>query len=381
MQIEDILEKHLDNIRKLQSPSGLFLASRSDVSTGYNKAWLRDNFYTCLAFEEIEDWDTVKSVWKALIGIFVKHKNKISWAVKNKPHHTYQYIHARYNPETFEEFWEEWGNKQNDAIGAILFKIGDLEHRGIKIIETDEEKEVLQILVDYLKSIEYWHDPDNGVWEEYEEVHASSIGACVAGLKSISKTGLVNIPYHLIEKGEEALKKLLPRESTTKFTDLALLSLIYPFNIVDEKMARLILRHLEYHLERDRGVIRYKNDRYYNKNQDGVSEEAEWCFGFPWLSVIYGEFANHSHKDITHPNPSLTKREGQDQENPSLTLPKGEGNSDLEKAQEYLEKSFNTIYKDQIPELYYSDSDLPNDNTPLGWAESLFVVALLKAGK
>ena len=226
---------------------------------------------------------------------FVKHKNKISWAVKNKPYNTYQYIHARYNPETFEEFWEEWGNKQNDAVGAILFKIGDLEQRGIKIIETEEEKEILQILVDYLKSIEYWHDPDNGVWEEYEEVHASSVGACVAGLKSISKTGFVQMPMHLVEKGEESLKKLLPRESKSKFTDLALLSLIYPFNIVSEKEARDIVRHLEYHLERDRGVIRYKNDRYYNKNEDETSKEAEWCFGFPWLAIIYGQFRNLSH--------------------------------------------------------------------------------------
>ena len=92
---EDILENHLNNIRELQAQSGLFLASRRDVSTGYNKAWLRDNFYTCLAFEEIEDWQTVKKVWKAIMTIFVKHKNKISWAVKNKPYHTYQYIHAR----------------------------------------------------------------------------------------------------------------------------------------------------------------------------------------------------------------------------------------------------------------------------------------------
>ena len=342
---EDILEKHLNNIRTLQVPSGLFLASRSDVSTGYNKAWLRDNFYTCLAFEEIEDIETVKKVWKALLAIFIKHKNKINWAIKNKPYNTFQYIHARYNPETFEEFWEEWGNKQNDAIGAILFKIGDLENKNINIIETEEEKEIIQILVDYLKSIEYWHDPDNGVWEEYEEVHSSSIGACVAGLKSIAKLGIINIPRHLIEKGEEALKKLLPRESISKFTDLALLSLIYPFNIVPEKTAREIVRHLEYHLEKDRGVIRYKNDRYYNKNEDEVSEEAEWCFGFPWLSIIYGKWG------------------------------------DIKKSQQYLEKSFKTIYQDQIPELYYSDSDKPNDNTPLGWAESLFIVALLRAGK
>lgn len=355
---KDILERHLDNIRGLQSNSGLFLASRSDVSTGYNKAWLRDNFYTCLAFEETHDWNVVKSVWKALLSIFIKNKNKISWAIKNKPYHTYQYIHARYNPETFEEFWEEWGNKQNDAIGAILFKIGDLEHRGIQIIETEEEKEILQILVDYLKSIEYWHDPDNGVWEEYEELHASSVGACVAGLKSISKLGIVDVPLHLIEKGEEALKKLLPRESRTKFTDLALLSLIYPFNVVPENMGREILRHLEYHLERDRGVIRYKNDKYYNKNEDGVAEEAEWCFGFPWLSIIYDTWGRDGlrYGDITD-------------------------NDDKKKASEYLEKSFKVIHDGKIPELYYSDSSMPNDNTPLGWAESLFVVALIRSGK
>jgi GH15 family glucan-1,4-alpha-glucosidase len=345
MQIsEDILEKHLNNIRALQTPSGLFLASRSDVSTGYNKAWLRDNFYTCLAFEEVEEWETVRKVWKALLQIFIKHKDKINWAVKNKPYNTFQYIHARYNPETFEEFWEEWGNKQNDAIGAILFKIGDLESKGIKIIETGEEKEVLQILVDYLKSIEYWHDPDNGVWEEYEEVHASSVGACVAGLKSIARLGIAEIPHDLIAKGEESLKKLLPRESKRKFVDLALLSLVWPFEIVSEKEARDIVRHVEYHLERGRGNIRYKNDRYYNKNEDETSEEAEWSFGFPWLSIIYNKWGE-------------------------------------EKAHEYLEKSYKTIYKDQIPELYYSDSDKPNDNTPLGWAESLFVVALLRAGK
>jgi hypothetical protein len=87
--------------------------------------------------------------------------------------------------------------------------------------------------------------------------------------------------------------------------------------------------------------------------------------GLPWLSIIYNQFAK-----ITHPNPSLTTREGQE-----------EIKTDLEKAQEYLEKSYKTIYKDQIPELYYSDSDKPNENVPLGWAESLFIVALLRAGK
>ena len=96
-----------------------------------------------------------------------------------------------------------------------------------------------------------------------------------------------------------------------------------------------------------------------------MSEEAEWCFGFPWLSIIYNQ--------ITPPSlrvaPSYIKRGLE------------ETKTDMEKAQEYLEKSFKTIFNDQIPELYYSDSNESNENVPLAWAESLFVVALLKAGK
>ena len=41
-----------------------------------------------------------------------------------------------------------------------------------------------------------------------------------------------------------------------------------------------IIENVEYHLERRRGVVRYKNDRYYNKNKDRYSEEAEWTMGF-----------------------------------------------------------------------------------------------------
>ena len=35
-----------------------------------------------------------------------------------------------------------------------------------------------------------------------------------------------------------------------------------------------------------------------------------------------------------------------------------------------------TVTKKGVPELYYSNSTKYNDNTPLGWSESLFIVAL-----
>lgn len=337
----NLINQHIEVLKQLGSPKGLFLASASDVSTGYNKAWLRDNFYISLAFEAVEDWDTVKKLWRAILDILLKHQEKINWASKNKPFQTWQYIHARYHPETFEEFWEEWGNKQNDAIGAILFKLGDLEEKGKGVIETEEDKKVIQKLIDYLANIEYWHDPDSGMWEEWEEIHASSVGACVAGLKKVSLLPYVSVPENLISNGEETLKKLLPRESKDKFADLSLLSLIYPYALVDKETEDLILKNLEYFLTRLNGVIRYKNDKYYNKNTDGYSEEAEWTMGIAWLAIIY--------------------------------LQKG----DKEKAKFYIEKNIKTITADgKIPELYYSNSDKPNENIPLGWAESLFIVAL-----
>ena len=179
-----------------------------------------------------------------------------------------------------EEIWEQWGNKQNDAIGALLFKVGDFEQKGIRIIRNQNDLRILQKLVHYLQSIEYWNDKDNGMWEENEDVHASSIGACAAGLKKISK--IVDVPQEIIKKGEIALNELLPHESETKEVDMALLSLIYPYNIAAKEQKGIILKNVEEKLVREKGVIRYIGDKYHYRNG-----ESQWTKGLPWLAIIY----------------------------------------------------------------------------------------------
>lgn len=340
---EKVIHHHLHKLEELREASGLFLASPKSVSTGYDKAWLRDNFYECLAFEYVGRWDVVHKTYRAILDIFLKHEAKIDAAIANKPQHSYEYIHPRYHPHNFTEFWEEWGNKQHDAVGAILFRIGELEqHDNFSIIETPDDKRIIQKLVDYLASIEYWIDPDNGMWEEAEEVHASSVGACVAGLKKIAELEFIHVDPELIARGEEVLRKILPRESERKFVDLALLSLIFPYNIVTEAERDTILENVEYHLVKNLGVIRYKNDVYYNKdNVDQVSQEAEWTFGLAWIAIIYERMGNKP------------------------------------KAEEYIQKAMATVDSvEEIPELYFSNSEAHNENSPLGWSESMFVVAL-----
>jgi len=337
------IKQHLDVVRSLQKPSGVFTASAFDVDTGYDKAWLRDIYFMTLGFLETGEIETVQKAAKALLNLFVKHQDKISWAIENKPQEAWQYIHARFHPETFEEYWEEWGNSQNDAVGEVLNILVTLEQLGAGVIKTDDEKTMVQKIIDYLVAVEYWQDDDNGIWEEEMEIHASSIGSVVAALKKAKEMSWLEVPEVAIKKGEQALRALLPRESSTKFADLALLTLIYPFAVTTDEETEQILKNVEYHLVRDKGVIRYKNDRYYNNNIDGHSEEAEWCFGLSWLAIIYAE--------------------------------RGE----KERAYYWLRKAKGAVTEEgKVPELYYSHTEAPNENTPLGWAESMYVVALQK---
>ncbi|MBI3051634.1 glycoside hydrolase family 15 [Candidatus Woesearchaeota archaeon] len=320
----------------LQHKTGLFSAAAKDVKTGYNRAWIRDNVYAALGLEAARNRKALVKTYRALLDIFLKHEYKIDWMIRQpNPKHAYRYIHARYDPVTMNEIYEEWGNKQNDSIGAVLFKIGELESKGIRIIRGSKDIRILQKLVNYLEAIEYWQDKDNGIWEENEEVHASSIGACVAGLRQISR--LVYVKPKLIQKGQEALNNLLPRESESKETDLALLSLIYPYDVANEKQRDKILANVEKLLLRKKGVIRYKGDNYYNKGKG----EAEWTFGLPWLAIIY--------RKLNRPD----------------------------KYAYYMRKTVAAMNKKgELPELYYAGTDEHNENTPLAWSQAMYMAAV-----
>lgn len=328
-----MIDSSIKILNDLRYENGLFAASSKTGDTGYDKAWLRDNVYASLGLEKT-DIRAVVRTFRCILDILLKHEYKIDWMIKDPdPKLRFRYIHARFHPEKLTELHDEWGNKQNDSIGAILWKIGELESKKIKVIRNMDDLRIIEKLVTYLAVIEYWHDADNGMWEESEEIHASSVGACVAGLKKISK--IVYVDKLLIAKGEETLNKLLPRESKSKEVDLALLSLIWPYHVVSEEQKLKILTNVEEKLVRSRGVARYLGDQYYNKNG-----EAEWTMGFPWLALIY--------KNMNNPA----------------------------KYAEYLLKTIDvTNKKGELPELYYANSPEHNENSPLGWAQSLFILA------
>lgn len=322
-------EKAISVLDKMRLPNGVYTAS---VSQDYSYVWIRDVVYTVLPFlhTSCKRWE---EAYHSLFDLFRKYEWKIDIHTEKKPEQHYEFIHARYAKD-LTELSVEWGHAQNDAIGAFLWGVGEGVRHGKKIIRDEKDLQIVQKLVNYLDCLQYWQSEDNGMWEENMEVHASSVGACVAGLHAVKM--LVNVNEDLINKGEETLRFMLPRESETKDTDLALLSLIYPYRIVNRDTAIQIISNVSSKLERQYGCIRYANDQYYNEGS-----EAEWCFGLPWLGLCYRELGM------------------------------------MDKVQDYIKKTKKIIPDNwEVPELYIGGKNKPNTNTPLAWAVALCYLIL-----
>ena len=339
----------LDRIRL---PNGLYLAS---PSADYSKAWLRDNAYEALPYADKPGPEHERACW-TLLDILRRHEWKIDAILREKPSSGDAYIHARFHPETLREFDEPWGNKQNDATGAILFTLAEGLRHGKRALRDARDERIVKKLVRMLGALEYWRDADNGMWEEAEELHASSVGACVGGLVALQQQGW-DVPDDLIQRGRWALDALLPRESESKRADLALLSLCYPYRgVVTPGQRERIVRNVEKHLLRQRGVIRYEGDSYYSTlaEEHGRGEprefyfgaEAEWTFGLPWLSLIHRQMGNPA------------------------------------KADDYLRRTLELqTAPGELPELFYSKTGIPNPNAPLGWSVAMLILAIEAAAR
>jgi GH15 family glucan-1,4-alpha-glucosidase len=334
IDFKDMQGKLYSELQKLRLPNGFYVASTGPVYARF--VWLRDTFYEslpCLKADPEAYAQTYSTLLEWLKKAEAKY-TKFSAMIENpEPKYKWRYLHARVDAAAFEEDKAEWGNKQNDIVGEIMFGIALGESAGIKIIKDRTDIEILNLLVKYLEAIEYWNDIDSGIWEEIEEVRSSSVGACIAGLRALKALNIkgLEIPEWLIGVGEHSLKKLLPRETATRDDDLALLTLIYPFDVVGGDMAKTIIEKVQAQLEKTNGVIRYKGDTYFN---NGFSE-AEWTLGFGFLGLSLL---------------SIGDREG---------------------AARYYHKLVEKCPDGRIPELYLGGTDDANVNTPLGWSNAL----------
>lgn len=334
----------LDRLRKHH---GLYVASPSEH---YSYVWIRDSVYMSLPYRNKRSRKYEQTYYR-LLDLFKEYEWKLDILCRQKPQAEWEYLHARYCADAVREIHEvEWGHVQHDMIGAFLFGLGAGAEYGKRMLRDRKDRDILQKLVGYLANVEYWRDPDNGMWEEWREVHASSVGACVAGLEKVKKLGLARVPEGLIERGKETLRELFPRESRDKEADLAQLSLVYPYRVHTGEEGRRIVERVESKLLRTRGVIRYEGDSYFSTleaeygrslpRERYAGTEAEWTFGLPWLALCHLELGG------------------------------------TDKARDYLEWAERVMVKPGVlPELYYAGTAVPNHNTPLGWSSAMYILA------
>jgi GH15 family glucan-1,4-alpha-glucosidase len=367
--------EHLEKLRLL---NGGYIASPYSGEAGYDRYdvyWLRDIMYATYANEYLGLYDKVKQSYGVVMTIFEKFHHKIVRGIRKKPdlqRAKGAVVHARVHPTTLEEITDEWGHHQLDIFGLFLFKTGDLQKQGFSILRTEEHVQVVKDILSYLWTARWASEPDFGVWEEGPELHSSSIGSVLAGLtmwhdhgyydykykNRIDVSSIVPVSERFLEDGNAALQLLLPRESNSRPYDLAQLSLLWPYNILkdQQELQEQVLDNIEKHLVRSHGVVRYPGDRYFNANNDDpIGNEAEWPIGLAWLSIAYAKMlaqavrTGASSATVTHY---------------------------LERSRAHLTHLEEVMTEDgRIPELFTNGK--AGHNTPLGWAQSFYIVAKL----
>lgn len=349
-------ERLLQTMEMLRLPNGAFSASSTP---DYSALWIRDHLYMAFSYYYLKQYEMVTQGIQVIFNIFHKQRHKLERVIQPRDERGRlripELIHAKYDPITLNEVTREWSHHQLDALGLFLHIVADLDFKHIRVIRDRGDREILQLLIFYLQNVQYWNEPDNGMWEECLIRRSSSIGATVGGLSYIQRRGLAVVPNELVTKGRNELHRILPYESRDNCDkvhhnhdcDAAQLFLIWPFNVIDREMAdTLLLRIITGHrsergenhkLVQPLGINRYWGDDYY-RSKNGESAQWQWDF---LMSIIFSQ------------------------------------RHEYEKALSWFVRGADRINTEgYITEAFANGK--PNDHTPLGWMHALALIALTK---
>ena len=398
------LDKHFEQINDLilskQDPvTGLLPASTSINAHGdYTDAWIRDNVYCiqavwglALAYRRLApDHErsyllshSVIKLMRGLLNAMMRQSDRVE-AFKNSLDPA-DAVHAKFGTQTGLAVVgdEEWGHLQLDAISLYLLMLAQMIGSGLRLIYSIDEVNFVQNLVHYISRT--YCTPDYGIWERgnksnhgITEINCSSVGMAKAALEALNgfnlfgnisaSSGVIHVVPSDPARSRFTLTGLLPRESNSKETDAALLSIIgYPaYAVENRELVEVTRQKIIELLAGNYGCKRFLLDGHQSALEDDSrlhyepSElqkfrhiESEWPLFFCYLlldALIRGDLeqAHHWRKKL---EPLFIEQDG----------------------------------KRLLPELYYvpmeaveaereqpgSQQRLPNENLPLTWAQSV----------
>lgn len=393
-------------ILKRQNPiAGLLPASTAINAHGdYTDAWVRDNVYSilavwglALAYRKLDDdqgrtFELEHSVVKLMRGLL--------FAMMRQAHKVENFkntqlplnaLHAKYNTQTGDIVVgdDAWGHLQLDATSLFLLILAQMTASGLHIVFTIDEVNFVQNLVYYIGRA--YRTPDYGIWERGNkinhgnaELNASSVGMAKAALEAMngldlfgvngSQASVIHVLPDEIARTRVTLESLLPRESSSKEVDAALLSVIsFPaFAVEDRELIERTKNKIISKLQGKYGCKRFLRDGHQTVLEDSerLHYEPKELKQFEHIECEWPLFFTYLLLDgIFHRNQQQVKE-----------------------YKEILESLI--IERDGyglLPELYYvpaesieaeklnphSQKRLPNENVPLVWAQSLYFLAQL----
>lgn len=399
LQVTDIILKRQDWV------TGLLPASTAVNAHGnYTDAWVRDNVYSilaawglALAYRRVDDplgrtYLLEQSVVKLMRGLLTAMMRQAPKVEKFKQsQNPMDALHAKYDTKTGGVVVgdDQWGHLQLDATSLFLLMLAQMTASGLRIVFTIDEVNFVQNLVHYISRT--YRTPDYGIWERghkinhgIAELNASSIGMAKAALEALSgfnlfgkdggQASVVHVISDDIARTRITLEALLPRESISKEADAAVLSIVgFPAFAVDNpallaKTESLICQKLEgrygckrFLLDGHQTALEDLQRHYYDPHElkQFMDIECEWPLFFTYLLLN--------------------------------NLFKG----DHDRAAEYRQKLLDLAVEQQgqwlLPELYavpkaliakeraqpHSQTRVANENIPLVWAQSLFILGCL----
>jgi phosphorylase kinase alpha/beta subunit len=386
-----------------QNPvTGLLPASTAITTHGdYTDAWVRDNVYSILAV-----WGlalaygrhgspagrlhllkhSVVKLMRGLLFAMMKQAPKVEkFKATQAP---LDALHAKYNTQTGDPVVgdDEWGHLQLDATSLFLLMLAQMTSSGLPIIYTLDEVAFVQNLVYYIGRT--YRTPDYGLWERGNkinhgkpELNASSIGMAKAALEAIdgldlfgpggSAASVVRALPDEIARARITLESLLPRESASKETDAALLSILgFPaFAVEDPQRAQRTRAKILDRLEGRYGCKRFLRDGHQTAIEDHsrLHYESWELQAFADIECEWPLFFTYLYLDALF-------------------------QGDLEAIAKYRQLLQSVAIQHQgyrlLPELYVVPADKitaekqqpgsqtrhPNANIPLVWAQSLYLL-------
>ncbi|MGR9052722.1 MAG: glycoside hydrolase family 15 protein [Gammaproteobacteria bacterium] len=398
-QVQDIILVRQDWV------TGLLPASTAVTTHGnYTDAWVRDNVYSILAAwglalayrrdgnNQGRTYLLEQSVVKLMRGLLTAMMRQAGKVEKFKhTQHPLDALHAKYDTRTGGVVVgdHEWGHLQLDATSLFLLMLAQMTASGLRIVFTIDEVNFVQNLVHYISRA--YRIPDYGIWERghkinhgIAELNASSIGMAKAALEALSgfnlfgkdggQAAIVHVISDDIARMRITLESLLPRESISKEADAAVLSITgFPAFAVDNPKLRAkteaaVCKKLEgrYGLKRflldgHQTILEDCHRLHYEPHElkQFMDIECEWPLFFTYLLLnrLFAGAADAAQRYREKLEQLQVERNGQRLLPELYVVP--EAAIEAEKSEPH------------------SQARVPNENVPLVWAQSLYILGSL----